>query len=156
MLIDFTGNDAKTVALGDSERLSVYYPKNKNCRRCTMSAPGKQVVEQFLLLGFGASSAYGLKEVYEVTWAGTRDDRGTADSHLKLIPKSRKIYREQVTSAELWIGDNNGLPIQQKIIFTSGDYWLVTYSDIKFNPALSDDALKLKNPKGVQVQHPRF
>jgi outer membrane lipoprotein-sorting protein len=62
----------------------------------------------------------------------------------------------QVTGAELWIGDGNGLPIQQKIVFTSGDYWLVNYSDIKFNQPLSDNDLKLKIPGDAQTQHPRL
>jgi outer membrane lipoprotein-sorting protein len=152
MLIDFTGNDAKTVSLGDGT-VSIYYPKIKTIQVYDVGAR-KQVVEQFLLLGFGASSA-SLKEVYEITWVGREMIGGQQTSHLKLIPKSRDMSR-QVASAELWIGENNGLPIQQKIVFTSGDYWLVTYSSIKFNPVLSDDDLKLKTPKGIQIQHPRF
>jgi outer membrane lipoprotein-sorting protein len=152
MLIDFTGTDAKTVSLGDAT-VSVYYPKIKTVQVYDVGTK-KQAVEQFLLLGFGASSA-ALKEVYDVTWAGVESINGQQTGHLRLIPKSKDVSR-QVTSAELWIAENNGLPVRQKIVFTSGDYWLVTYSDIKFNPPLSDDDLKLKTPKGVQVQHPRL
>jgi outer membrane lipoprotein-sorting protein len=152
MLIDFTGPDAKTVSLGEST-VSVYYPKIKTVQVYDVGAK-KQMVEQFLLLGFGASSAE-LKEAYDVTWAGRENVAGQQTGHLKLIPKSKDVSR-QVASAELWISEMNGLPVEQKIVFVSGDYWLVTYSDMKYNPPLSDDALKLKTPKGVQIEHPRL
>lgn len=152
MLVDITGRDAKTVSLADST-VSVYYPKIKTVQQYDVGEK-KQLVEQFLLLGFGASTAE-LKQVYDITWAGPETIDGQATGHLKLAPKSKDIAR-QVTSAELWMSTNNGLPVRQKIIFSSGDYWLVNYSDLKFNPALSDDDLKLKTPRGVQIEHPRF
>jgi outer membrane lipoprotein-sorting protein len=152
MLIDFAGPNAKTVSLGEST-VSVYYPKIKTVQVYDVGAK-KQMVEQFLLLGFGASSAE-LKEVYDVTWAGRENVGGEHTGHLKLIPKSKDISR-QVASAELWISEMNGLPLEQKIVFVSADYWLVTYSGMKYNPPLSDDALKLKTPKGVQIEHPRL
>jgi outer membrane lipoprotein-sorting protein len=152
MLIDFTGQDAKTVSLGEST-VSVYYPKIKTVQIYEVGAK-KQMVEQFLLLGFGASSNE-LKQSYDVTWASRENVGGQQTGHLKLIPKSKDVSR-QVASAELWISEMNGLPVQQKIVFASGDYWLVTYSDVKYNSPLSDDALKLKTPKGVQIEHPRL
>jgi outer membrane lipoprotein-sorting protein len=152
MLIDFTGQDAKTVSLGNST-VSVYYPKIKTVQVYDVGAK-KQAVEQFLLLGFGASSDE-LKQAYDVTWAGRENVGGQQTGYLKLIPKSKDISR-QVVGAELWISEMNGLPVQQKIVFTSGDYWLVTYSGIKYNSPLSDDDLKLKTPKGVQIEHPRL
>jgi len=152
MLIDFTGRDAKTVSLGEST-VSVYYPKIKTVQVYEVGAK-KQMVEQFLLLGFGASSAE-LKQAYDVTWAGIENIGGQQTGHLKLVPKSPDVSR-QMASAELWISQMNGLPVQQKIVFSSGDYWLVTYSDMKYNPPLSDDALKLKTPKGVLIEHPRL
>jgi outer membrane lipoprotein-sorting protein len=152
MLIDFTGADAKTVSLANST-VSIYYPKIKTVQVYDVGAK-KQMVEQFLLLGFGASSA-DLKKSYEVTWGGAEAIGGQQTGHLQLAPLSQDVSR-QVKSAELWITETNGLPLQQKIVFTSGDYWLVTYSDLKLNPPLSDDDLKLKIPKGVETQHPRL
>jgi outer membrane lipoprotein-sorting protein len=152
MLIDFTGQDAKTVSLAEST-VSVYYPKIKTVQVYDVGAK-KQMVEQFLLLGFGASSEE-LRQFYAVTWAGAESVNGQPTGHLKLVPKSKDVS-PQVTGAELWISDSSGLPAQQKIVFASGDYWLVTYSDIKYNPPLSDDSLKLKTPKGVLIEHPRL
>jgi outer membrane lipoprotein-sorting protein len=152
MLIDFTGPDAKTVALDDTT-VSVYYPKLKTVQIYDIGAK-RQAVEQFLLLGFGASSDE-LKQYYDVTWIARENVGAQPTGHLKLIPKSKDVSR-QVTSAELWVSEMNGLPLQQKIVFASGDYWLVTYTNLKFNPPLAEDALKLKPPKGVQIEHPRL
>ncbi len=123
MMIDFTGKDAKTVSLDDST-VSVYYPKINTIQEFDIGAK-KQVVEQFLLLGFGATSVE-LKQSYDINWIGVETVDKQQTSHLKLIPKSAEVGR-QMLSAELWISENNGLPLQQKIVFTSGDYWLVDY-----------------------------
>lgn len=152
MLVDITGRDAKTVSLADST-VSVYLPKSKIEQVYDVGAK-KQLVEQFLLLGFGASTAE-LKQVYDVSWVGAESNAGQATGHLKLVPKSQDASR-QVASAELWMSLSNGLPLQQKIIFTSGDYWTVNYSDMKLNPPLSDDELKIKPPKDTQIEHPRL
>jgi outer membrane lipoprotein-sorting protein len=155
MLIVFTGNAAKTVALDDST-VTIYNPKIRNAQMFEIGAK-KQMVEQFLLLGFGATSAE-LKQSYEVSWAGTEAVDGQQTGHLKLVPKAPDPSRK-MSSAELWISasnGSNGLPVQQKILFTNGDYWLVKYSDIKINPPASDDKFKLKLPKGVTIEHPQL
>lgn len=152
MLVELTGRDAKMVSFEDS-KVSIYYPKIKTEQVYDVGQK-KQLVEQFLLLGFGASTAE-LKQAYDVSWVGPETIAGQATGHLKLTPKSKDISR-QVTSAELWMSLSNGLPLRQKIVFSSGDYMLVDYSDLKLNPPLSDNDLKLKLPKGVQVQYPRF
>ena len=152
MLIDFTGRNAKTVSLEDST-VSVYYPKN-NVEQIFEIGQKKQLLEQFLLLGFGATSAE-LKQSYDVSWVGAEKIDGQPTGHIKLIPKSQDALR-QMTGAELWISDTLGLPVQQKILLPSGDYWLINYSNIKPNTSLSSDAMKIKLPKGVKVEHPVF
>jgi outer membrane lipoprotein-sorting protein len=152
MLIEFTGAAAKTVALDDS-KVTIYNPKIRSAQEFEIGAK-KQMVEQFLLLGFGATSAE-LKQSYDVSWAGAEAVDGQQTGHLKLVPMAPDAA-QKMSGAELWISPNNGLPAQQKILFTSGDYWLVKYSDLKMNPPVSDDTFKFKLPKGVTVDHPRF
>jgi outer membrane lipoprotein-sorting protein len=152
MLIELTGNAAKTVALDDST-VTIYNPKIKDAQEFNIGAK-KQLVEQFLLLGFGATSAE-LTQSYNVSWAGAETVDGQPTGHLKLVPKVSDPSRK-MSGAELWISAKNGLPVRQKILFDSGDYWLVNYSDIKMNPPVSDDTFKLKLPKGVRVEHPQL
>jgi outer membrane lipoprotein-sorting protein len=152
MLIEFTGAAAKTVALDDST-VTIYNPKIRNAQEFNIGAK-KQMVEQFLLLGFGATSTE-LKQSYDVSWAGAEAVDGQPAGHLKLVPKVPDASR-QMSGAELWIAQSSGLPVQQKILISNGDYWVVKYSDIKVNPSVSDDKFKLKLPKGVQVEHPQL
>jgi outer membrane lipoprotein-sorting protein len=153
MLIEFTGIDAKSVSV-DGASVSVYLPKSKLVQVYDFGAK-RSLVDQFLLLGFGASSTE-MKADYEVTLVGN-DKIGPENTwHLQLIPKSADVLHN-LKKAELWIAETSGLPLQQRFITSStGDFTLVTYSNVKFNAALSDGALKLNYPKGVKVEHPRL
>ena len=151
MLIEFTGADARKISV-DGVNVRVYTPKIKTLQEVDIR---KGLVDQFLLLGFGVSSA-DLKEHYEVTSLGTVKLDTENTLHLQLIPKSTDVLKN-LKKAELWIGDTSGLPVQEKLFTsTSGDYQLITYSNVKLNPPISDGDLKLKYPSGVTVEHPRF
>ena len=57
---------------------------------------------------------------------------------------------------ELWIPEQGEpYPVREKISQPSGDYRLVTYSELKINPPnLKADALRLKLPSGVKTEYP--
>jgi outer membrane lipoprotein-sorting protein len=115
----------------------------------------RNLVDQFLLLGFGASSSQ-LKESYNVTYAGMEMIGSDNTWHLQLVPKSADALKN-LKKAELWISPNSGLPVQQKFTTSgTGDFTLVTYSNMKPNAPVSDKDLKLSYPKGVKVEHPRL
>jgi len=153
MLIEFTGADAKTVSL-DGAHISIYYPKAKTVQVYDVGDKRK-LVDQFLLLGFGASSA-DLKTSYEVAYSGTEMIGADNTWHIQLTPKSPEELKN-LKKAELWIAQTTGLPLQQKFVTSaSGDFTLITYSDMKPNASVSDNELKLKYPGGVQVEHPKF
>jgi outer membrane lipoprotein-sorting protein len=152
MLIDFKTPQPKTVALAGSSA-SIYNPKTNVVQEYNIGAK-KDLVEQFLLLGFDASSEE-LKAAYNVTLAGSEAIGGQQTWHLVLMPKGSDVSR-QLKSAELWISQKEGLPLQQKVLFSNGDFWLVTYSNLKFNPKLSDESLKLKPQKGAVIEHPQL
>lgn len=152
MLIEFTAPDAKSIALADAT-VSVYYPKIKTVQVYDVGDK-RSLIDQFLLLGFGATSAE-LKQAYEITAAGSETIGGQATSHIQLVPKSKDVLM-RLKKADLWLSDATGMPVRQKFLTSaSGDYMVVTYSAVKHNPPLTDGALKLSYPKGVQIQHPQ-
>jgi len=149
--IDFTSPAEKVLALDDT-KAQVYTPKTKTIQELDVK---KGVVDQFLLLGFGASSAE-IKEHYEVTYLGTEKIGADGTWHLQLIPRSSDVLK-YLKKAELWISQSSGLPMQEKLYTsTSGDYELVYYSNVKLNPSLPDSAVKLNPPKGVTISRPRL
>jgi outer membrane lipoprotein-sorting protein len=153
MRIDFSAPDAKSVSIEGSD-VRIYYPKLKTVQIYDIGAK-RDLVEQFLLLGFGASSM-DLKSHYDIALAGT-EQIGTENTwHLQLIPKSPEALKN-LRKAELWIAESTGLPLQQKFTTSaSGDYTLVAYSNMKPNKSLSDNDLKLSYPRGTKEERPKL
>jgi outer membrane lipoprotein-sorting protein len=151
MRIDFTSPADKVIVLEDTNA-SVYTPKTKTVQEVEIK---RGLVEQFLLLGFGASGKE-LKEHYDVSLIGAEKAADVNTWHLLLVPKSPEVLKN-LKKAELWVSQVTGLPVKEKLYTsTTGDYQLVTYSNVRLNPPLPDSALKLNLPKGVTVEHPRL
>jgi outer membrane lipoprotein-sorting protein len=149
LLIDYKGHDARSIAF-EGDKGQIYYPKI-NTIQVYQVGGSRSLVDQFLLLGFGAT-ARELKAAYDVTLLGTETVSGVSTSHLKLIPRSADILK-YIKQAELWMDDATGLPVQQKFLTSaSGDYKLVTYANARLNPPLSDKDLKLSPAKGAVTQ----
>ncbi len=106
------------------------------------------MVDQYLLLGFGATSIQ-LRTGYEVAYAGAEQIGNQQTSHITLVPKSPEMRRD-MKQAELWIGEN-GLVVQQKIVRPDGDYQLFTYSHMKLG-AMPEEELKIKLHPGAKIQ----
>lgn len=151
MLIDLTQPDAKTVEL-QGRSLNIYLPKLATVQTYDLGK-NKGLLEQFLLLGFGASRA-DLAASYDIQWLGEDTVNGEKAGHLNLTPKSPEVL-QRVRKIELWLNESTGYPAQHKIFLPGKDYWLVTFSNLKINPDLPDSALKLKLPKGVKTESPR-
>lgn len=146
VLIDFVKPDAKTVSFR-GRKAEFFFPKLNTVQEYDV---GKQrgLVDQFLLVGFGTTGKE-LKANYEVKYTGDETVSGQRAHKLELTPTSPQI-KEKLRKLELWLADSGAYPVQQKFIQPSGDYYLFTYSDVKLNPQLTDEALRLKLPKGVK------
>ena len=141
-----TPGGGQKVAL-DGHNVNVYNPKT-NIVDVYNLANKQGLVDQFLLLGFGATSEE-LKSTYAIAWVAEEKIGSQTASHLKLVPKSAETLHT-LKQADLWFGVN-GLVIQQKFLFPSGDYTLVTYSNMKVG-AIHEKDLELKTAKGAVFQ----
>ncbi len=150
-VIDFQGAEARTVYIGD-KKIQVYYPKANSVEIYDASKYVSNI-DQFLLLGFGTSSAE-LKQSYELKVLGTEPVAGVATTRLELTPKSAEV-KKLISKIELWIPEGRSTPIQEKVTEPSKNYELVGYSDIQVNPALPDSAFELKLPNGVKKIYPQ-
>ena len=112
MLIDFTGPEAQTISL-DGGQLRVYYPKTKQVQVWDV-ANKAGLIDQFLLLGFGATSAE-IKRSYDVTYRRRGDGRRAACGAHQAGSEIAGVLK-QLKQAELWISDSTGLPVQQKFV----------------------------------------
>jgi outer membrane lipoprotein-sorting protein len=149
MLIQVVTPEPKTAVFHD-RKAEIYLPKAKEVQEYDF---GKQagLVDQFLLLGIG-SSGKELTKNYVTKLTGSETAAGQKTQKLELVPKSTKVL-EQLKKVELWI-TSDGHVAQQKFYLPSGDYWLITYSDLKINPGITDGQVKLQVPKGVHRTFP--
>jgi outer membrane lipoprotein-sorting protein len=146
-LVDFTAPDRKTITY-EKRRVQEYLPRIKTLQVYDLEKQGERL-DRFLRLGFGTSGSELAKD-YDVTVLGS--ENGAA--HLQLVPKDVDT-RHYVKKIDLWIPEQGDpYPMREKILEPSGDYFLVTYSDLKINPPLAPDALQLKLPPGVKTEHP--
>ncbi|MEZ5401063.1 MAG: outer membrane lipoprotein carrier protein LolA [Bryobacteraceae bacterium] len=150
VLLQFTKPEPRSIAF-DNKSAQVYNPKINTVQIFDLGKQ-KSLVEQFLLLGFGASGK-DLAKAYNIKYLGEENVGKTKAARLELIPKSDKV-REHYTRIELWIADG-GYPIQQKLYEPSGNYMRMTYSGIKLNPPLETAQLSIDLPADVKREYPQ-
>lgn len=151
-LIDFAPPDAHTVAL-EGGIAQIYYPKIKTVQEYQVGKK-RDLFDQVFLLGFGGSGKE-LSAAYEVTLVAAEESvSGEKTVHLQLVPKQKDVL-SFLRKVDLWLSTTTGYPVQQKGVQPSGDSTLLGYSSLKVNPNISDKALKLKLPSGVQKVYPQ-
>lgn len=149
--VEFTAPDQKTVTI-EKRRVQEYLPKINTVQVFDLSKHGAQL-DEFFMVGFGTSGTELAKD-FDVTALGEEKVNGQTAIHLQLIPKATDA-QQYVKKIDLWIpAQADPYPLQEKITEPSGDYHLVTYTDLKINPPLAANALQLTLPPGVKIEHP--
>ncbi len=147
-VLDFSAErDAREIGfLGKIVR--IYYPKLKTYQDYDLGK-STDVLNQFLLLGFGS---YGrdLARAYQITSEGEEKVEGRDTTKLALVPKNPEVAR-RLSKIQMWVPNDAAYPVQQEFTEPSGNYRIVTYSDIKLNPPIRGK-LELKLPSGVKKQ----
>ena len=151
MLVEFDKPEIRAVSF-QNRKIQIFYPKLMTVQEYDL---GKQasLVDQFLLLGFGTSGKE-LQQNYDIKLTGEEALSGGKADRLELTPKSEEA-RKSVKRIEIWVSQADGVTVQQKVHQPSRDYVLISYSDIKLNPAMTEDSVKLKLPKGVKKETPQ-
>ena len=153
-LLDFTepASSRRTVTFS-GRKAQIYYPKIKTVQNFDLGKGGEQI-DQFVMLGFGTSGTE-LAQAYGMKVLGQETLNGQLAIKLELTPKSEEA-KHYVTRLEMWVPDHGApYPLQEKVYEPSGDYRLITYTDLKINPPIKSDALKLKLPFGVKQEYPQ-
>ena len=147
-IIDFSrGSDARVI--GFLEKVVViYYPNLKQYQEYPVGR-NSDVLNQFLLLGFG-SSGRELAQRYDITDEGQEKVAGQDTTKLLLIPKDSKVL-ERLAKAEIWIPAAAAYPVQQQFYEPSKNYRLVQYTNTILNPPIKG-RLELQMPRGTSKQ----
>ena len=106
----------------------------------------------YLSLGFGASSAE-LRQSYNISYGGPESVNGQKTTRLVLIPR-KPDNSLGLNKVEIWISDETGVAVQQKLYMAGGEYQLAKYANMKVNPSIPDSAVTLKAPKDAKKEYP--
>jgi outer membrane lipoprotein-sorting protein len=129
ILIKFEKPDPKVI-LFKRNRAEIYNPKINQIEEYDVE-PRSELVQQFLLLGFGTEVAE-LKKSYDLKLVGEEEIQDDTAAVLELTPL-RKDVAGQLSKVELWISEDSWLPVQQKFFQPGGDYLVARYSGTKVN-----------------------
>lgn len=152
MRIDLTSPDARTI-LRDGDHLYVYTPKTHQVEEYDLSKH-RDLVDQFLMLGFGTSEE-SLKKGYLITLEGEETLGNQKVARLELTPKSDEV-RKQISKIELWLDESDWLPAQQKFYETgTEDYFIIRYTNLARNVPLTDSRFKPHWPSGTTRVKPQ-
>lgn len=152
MLLQLKAPDERTI-LKTGDNLYIYNPGLKRVEEYNLGK-NRDLVDQFLLLGFGTKGAE-LKKGYLIKMGAEDrlDDKKTVE--LELTPKSQSV-RNQISKIQIWLDESTWLPAQQRFDEAgSGDYSIVRYSKIVLNPRISDSEFKPHWPKGTEKIKPQ-
>lgn len=132
----------------------IYYPQSNLVQAYDVDKKYGPMVNQYLLLGFGATSKE-LQEAYKIEYGGPETVSGLKTNRIVLTPKKPDTVLG-LTKAELWIPEDTGIAIQQKIYMRKGgDYNLATYSNMKLSANIPDSAVALGAPKNAKREYPQ-
>lgn len=152
MRLNVVKPDPRTI-LRTGNDLYVYNPLIRRVEEYNLSKH-REMVDQFLLLGFGTPGRE-LEKAYLISLGGEQPIDGRKTVILHLTPKSPAI-RNQISQIQLWIDESNWLPIKQKFQEAgTPDYFTIRYSDIVRNANLHESLFKAHWPAGTKKIKPQ-
>jgi len=148
--IEFKSPDARTIVVRKNEA-QMYLPKTNQIQVYELGQRG-ELLEQFLLLGFGSEVAK-LKQQYGIKLIGEEDLNGDTTAVLELTPSQPSIAKN-LLKVQLWVSEESWLPVQQKFFQPGGDYRVALYSAVRVNRHLASDTFEIHAPgaKKVKIQ----
>ena len=152
ILIDLKQPDAKRVLIG-ATKVEFYTPQSNVVTEYDLTKENRAMAEQGLLLGFGSNSRE-LRGAYTIKLGGAEAVAGQKTVRIELIPNSKEMA-VHFPKFELWVSDETGLAVQQKIHTGGGDYLLATYTNMRIDPNIPESDVKLNLPRNVHRERPQ-
>jgi outer membrane lipoprotein-sorting protein len=105
---------------------------------------------EYLAIGIGQSPAK-LQQNFDIQYQGSESVNGFPCWVLLLKPKTAGVA-SMFSAITLWVKMSNGIPIQDKLLQSSGDYTLITFINEQLNKSIAPSKFEQKLPPGVEKQ----
>lgn len=139
VMLAFTHPAEKYVLFTDG-KVQLYQPKIAEVQEFTLGR-NQDMLEQFLLLGFGTSGSE-MQKSYTAVYRGREKVDEEDAVRLDLTPKSPSVAAK-LTRIELWLSPSTWQPIQQKFHEPSRDYLIARYRNLQLNAKIPARSLQL-------------
>ncbi len=146
--IDYT-KPSKDVIAVDGDNFTFYQPRINQAfkglaSKLSKGKPGG--FAQFIAIGLNGSlrSASGK---YQVSFVKDETISGMMTSVLRLTPQSS----DQFTIIDVWVNQQNWLPMQWKVTERNGDLTVVTLRNLQLNANVPDNAFAVNLPSGTKI-----
>jgi outer membrane lipoprotein-sorting protein len=149
MLVDIHPPNERKAYIGGG-KVQVYYPKLNLVQEYEFGKTSS-LRDQLMVLAFGSNSR-DLMAAYSIKLVGPDTVAGHKATIIELTPKDKELAA-RFPRIQLWINDENGMTIQQKLFQPGGDYLMATYSNEQ-QVNLPDSAVRLDIPKDARKERP--
>jgi len=146
ILLNFEKPDPKVI-LFKKNKAEIYLPKTNQIQEYNLEKHS-ELVQQFLLLGFGTESD-NLKKSYELKYLGEEEIGQDTTAVMELVPRKDKIAA-QLQKVQLWISEESWLPVQQKFFEPGGDYLETVYRSVRVNRAIPSSTFQIPAARGAK------
>lgn len=146
ILLNFQKPDPKVI-LVKKNKGEIYLPKSNQIQEYDLERHS-ELVQQFLLLGFGTETS-SLKKSYDMKLLGEEDVNGDTTAVLELTPLNENVAA-QLVKVQIWISEESWLPVQQKFFEADGDYLETRYTNVKVNRELPPSTFQIPAAKGAK------
>lgn len=150
VMLAFSQPAEKFVLFSDG-KVQLYQPKIAEVQEFTLGK-NQDMLEQFLLLGFGTSGTE-MQKSYTAVYKGREKVDNEDAVRLDLTPKAQGVANK-LTRIELWLSPTTWQPIQQKFYEPSKDYLIARYRNLQLNAKIPSKSLQLQLRGNVKtVKH---
>jgi outer membrane lipoprotein-sorting protein len=146
--IDYT-KPSKDIIAVDGDNFTFYQPRINQAFKGLASKLAKNKsggFAQFISIGLSGSLRT-TSGKYNVTFVKDESVNGVMSSILRLTPKSA----DQFASIDIWVNQQNWLPLQWKVTERNGDLTVVTLQNLQLNVNVPDKAFAVNLPNGTQI-----
>jgi outer membrane lipoprotein-sorting protein len=137
------------VVLFKKNRAEIYLPKINQVQEYDL-AQKSGLVEEFLLLGFGAETG-DLRKSYDVKYLKEEELGGDTTAVLELTPRKQGLAA-QLTRIQIWVSEDSWMPAQEQFFEPGGDYMIARYKAVKVNLKFPSSAFDLP-PAAAGAKH---
>lgn len=144
--IEFQKPESKVI-LFKKNKAEIYLPKINQIQEYDLEQKS-ELVQQFMLLGFGSDSG-DLRKSYNLKFLKEEDLEGDTTAVLELVPR-RQSLAAQLAKIQLWISEESWLPAQQEFFEPGGDYLIARYTSVKVNREIPGSTFELHPRPGAK------